>query len=509
MITSRPNIRPLQLLSWAMLSFAYLASSPVARAATSPVIPIAQCVEYTNTPGAAQTVVHFGYYNSSSSPVAYRQDGSSNYMQPVDVTVQPLTYYPGFHPDALTYVVPFGTEETWHLGTTESTLSDLGVANPSGSFAPTCPVRLIPAALQLTQPGTYTHQFLGQVESGPPGDAGAVLNEIAVPLNGSGVSLSNLSYVPGDPANPSHSLNPNSLYGDVTLASAQPGTTYFKLQMQLNGAIVTKALLPVTILAPVAPTLSFAIAGHQFGDAPFSLAATSNSPGAITYTVVSGPATVSGNVLTLTGAGQVAVTASQGASGAYASTSSTTSFQVQKGTATISLAGLTNAYTGLPVNPTATTSPSGLAVTFNYGGASTAPTQPGSYPVTASIVDPNYQGSLSAVLVINAPVAGSVQLLSKNIITRAQDGSLSLMLTLVNNGTGTALNVTVTSLSVRSVSGSVPVSFGSIPPQGGSATRTFAFPASVGAPGAIVPEKINATYNGGIFVTAVRAILPN
>ncbi|GAA3766966.1 hypothetical protein GCM10022270_29090 [Terriglobus aquaticus] len=485
-----------------------LGLSPLATAQASKVTPIAQCVEYANTPDDAQVIAHFTYFNAGSAPVAYRPDGSSNYFQPLDITTQPLTYYPGFHPDAVLISVPFATAETWHLGTSESTVYARGAANFSGPITPTCPVRLIPAALQLTQPGTYTHRFLGQVESGPPADAASVLTEAAIPPGGAGVSISNLTYVAGDSSNPSHSLNPNSLYGDVTLTTAQAGTTYVKLQMHLNGAIVTKALLPVTILAPIAPALALTIVDHQFDDAPFTLAASSNSPGAITYNIVSGPAAVTGNVLTLTGAGPVTVAANQAASGSYAAASSAATFQVQKGPASISLSGLTEPYTGRAVNPNASTTPAGLTVAFNYAGSSSAPTQPGSYPFTASVVDANYQGSISAVLVISPPVTGTVQLVSQNTLRRAADGSLLLTVSLVNSGTGTAQNVTVTSLSVNGISGLVPVSFGSIPPKGGSASQTFVFPPPIGAAGTVVPEKITATYSGGTFVTTVRAILP-
>ena len=53
------------------------------------------------------------------------------------------------------------------------------------------------------------------------------------------------------------------------------------------------------------------IADHVFGDAPLALNATASSGLAVTYTVVSGPASLAGATLTLTGAGTVVVNASQ------------------------------------------------------------------------------------------------------------------------------------------------------------------------------------------------------
>jgi hypothetical protein len=49
----------------------------------------------------------------------------------------------------------------------------------------------------------------------------------------------------------------------------------------------------------------------------YAMTATTNSPGAVTYVVISGPGTVSGNVLTATGAGTITVWAEQAPSGLY------------------------------------------------------------------------------------------------------------------------------------------------------------------------------------------------
>jgi hypothetical protein len=77
------------------------------------------------------------------------------------------------------------------------------------------------------------------------------------------------------------------------------------------------------------PVLSFAaIANQTYGNGPVVVSATSASSGAVTYAVVSGPATLSGSVVTLTGAGTVVLSASQAASGNYAAAMATTSFVV-------------------------------------------------------------------------------------------------------------------------------------------------------------------------------------
>jgi len=58
------------------------------------------------------------------------------------------------------------------------------------------------------------------------------------------------------------------------------------------------------------------------------VSATSASSGAATYSVVSGPVTIAGSTVTLTGVGTVVLNASRAASGNYAAATVTTSFTV-------------------------------------------------------------------------------------------------------------------------------------------------------------------------------------
>jgi hypothetical protein len=77
------------------------------------------------------------------------------------------------------------------------------------------------------------------------------------------------------------------------------------------------------------PVITFApIQSQVFGVPSFAVSASSNSPGAITYGVVSGPAKISGDVVTLTGAGTVVLEAEQVAAGNYAAATVQTSFAV-------------------------------------------------------------------------------------------------------------------------------------------------------------------------------------
>jgi len=72
-------------------------------------------------------------------------------------------------------------------------------------------------------------------------------------------------------------------------------------------------------------------------------------------------------------------------------------------------ASLHAVYDGMPHAASATTLPAGLALDYTYNGSSTPPTAAGSYVVQATVNDSLYQGSATAVLVIDK-ANGSVSL---------------------------------------------------------------------------------------------------
>src|SRR5207237_7187850 len=67
-----------------------------------------------------------------------------------------------------------------------------------------------------------------------------------------------------------------------------------------------------TITFPVIPNKTFGV------DGPFNLTATASSGLPVSYTVFSGPATVSGSLVTLTGSGTVSIRASQAGDNTFA-----------------------------------------------------------------------------------------------------------------------------------------------------------------------------------------------
>lgn len=75
---------------------------------------------------------------------------------------------------------------------------------------------------------------------------------------------------------------------------------------------------------------------------------------------------------------------------------------IAKAQATVTLGSLSQAYDGTAKVATATTDPSGLAVTFTYNGSATAPVEIGSYEVVGTVNDANYVGSATGTLEITA-----------------------------------------------------------------------------------------------------------
>lgn len=151
-------------------------------------------------------------------------------------------------------------------------------------------------------------------------------------------------------------------------------------------------------------TITFgALSAQTFGDASFAPDATASSGLTVSYES-SNPAvaTISGNIVTLVGAGPATITATQAGDANYLPASPQTQpLPVNQAVAAITLENLAVNYNGKPKSAAATTDPTGLPVDFTYDGFSTPPTVAGSYAVIATINHPNYSGTTSGTLVIS------------------------------------------------------------------------------------------------------------
>src|ERR1039458_3453859 len=148
----------------------------------------------------------------------------------------------------------------------------------------------------------------------------------------------------------------------VTLIGA--GTVVLQASQVAAGGYTSDTQTATFAVAGNAPTITFTVPNHTYGDAPFAVLATSNSSGAITYSVVSGPATVSGSTVTLTGAGTVVLQASQAAAGGYAAGTQTANFIVTRHTPNLTFTVPNHTYGDAPFAVSATSNSSG-AITYS------------------------------------------------------------------------------------------------------------------------------------------------
>ncbi len=190
--------------------------------------------------------------------------------------------------------------------------------------------------------------------------------------------------------------------------------------------VITKATPVLTWNPPTAIA-----AGTALGTA--QLNATANTPGTFVYTPPAGTVLPVGNGHVLS----AAFTPTDGTD--YTTGSVSTSITVSANPATIVLGDLSEAYTGLPVTVTATTTPANLSYSVTYNGSPTAPTYPGTYAVVATITDPTHTGTASGSLVIsttalvnqaptlsgNAAFTGSIQMLLPQNVTMSGNAFIS------------------------------------------------------------------------------------
>jgi len=130
---------------------------------------------------------------------------------------------------------------------------------------------------------------------------------------------------------------PATLSGStVTLTGI--GTVVLQAAQSANGNYSAGSQNASFTVAAAAPSITFTVSNQTYGVAPFAVLATSNSAGAIAYSVVSGPATLSGSTVTLTGIGTVVLQAAQSANGNYTAGSQNASFTVNQASSTVGLA---------------------------------------------------------------------------------------------------------------------------------------------------------------------------
>jgi hypothetical protein len=159
----------------------------------------------------------------------------------------------------------------------------------------------------------------------------------------------------------------------------------------------TQYLMSVDDVSVVGPaidqTITFnPLTNQVYGVAPFALSASASSGLPVSFSVVSGPASLSGNVLTVTNVGSVTIAVSQAGSSDYNPAPSVQrSFNVAPAALAVTADNQSRAYGA--ANPTLTGNVVGLVngdnITAIYSTAATAGSPVGTYAITATLSDPS------------------------------------------------------------------------------------------------------------------------
>ncbi|MEI9978550.1 MAG: MBG domain-containing protein [Edaphobacter sp.] len=239
----------------------------------------------------------------------------------------------------------------------------------------------------------------------------------------------------------------------------------------LNANPATQSILLTGLGTTVGTLLTLTIPDQTYGVAPFALNATSNSPAAIIYSVLSGPATISGNVLTITGTGHVTVQASQSAQTGYTGSVTRPGFTVNPVPLTVT-ANSTRRASGA-ANPTFTYTITGfvngdtssvVSGTATLTTVATSATPPGTYPITFSaegLTAANYTFNyVNGSLIIGTQTIGLTPAVTANpaTITIASSGGSGSTVLTVANFAGSSVTFTCTGLPAEASCNPGPLS---------------------------------------------------
>lgn len=220
---------------------------------------------------------------------------------------------------------------------------------------------------------------------------------------GAMVNLGNLSQTyDGNPKPVSATTSPEGkavviTYGGSPSPPAGAGT--YEVIGTIDDAIYQGSSVGTLVIAKAVQVIEFSAISSQIATAEVTLNASGGGSGnPVTYEVA-GPAVLSGNVLSFTGAGEVSVTANlAGNSNYFPAASVVRTFQVTKAPATVLLELLSQTYDGGLRSVNATTTPAGLSVLFSYDGLPEPPVNAGAYEVIGTISDLRFEGSATGTL---------------------------------------------------------------------------------------------------------------
>ena len=335
-----------------------------------------------------------------------------------------------------------GTVYTMYA-TSEDNLGQWSAASPAASSAhTTVTVVTEPQTISFTNPGTQTYGV------GPFGLSASA-------TSGLGVTFS----IASGPATVSGSTITITGAGTVVVNANQAGNSNWAAAAQVQQSFTVNQ---------ATQTISFTNPGTKtYGVAPFGLVASGGGSGnPIVFTIASGPASIVGSTLTVTGAGTVVVNANQAGNGNYSAAAQVQqSFVVNQAPQTVT------------ISPTTQTVTTGGSITFTPGGGQNGYTWGGSSGATSATV--NFPSSGTYTVTVQSPAGGNYAL-------------------------SNLASATITVVSPGNIVVSGPTNFGSVIPVTGSSSNTLTISNTGGTNFQITSASVTATYT----ITSINGAAP-
>jgi hypothetical protein len=190
-------------------------------------------------------------------------------------------------------------------------------------------------------------------------------------------------------------------------------------------------------------TISFSTTAFKaYGDAPFALSATASSNLPVSFSVVSGPVTLNGSTVTITGTGTAVIRASQTGDASYnAAPDVDQVLTISKGTPIITWNDPANIASGTALSSTQLNATANVAGSFAYSPVAGTVLDPGTHGlnVVFTPTDPNYNTATKSVLVnVIAPAGVTLSLNSQVGSVTESAGSLAIPVTRSGDASGAA-----------------------------------------------------------------------
>ncbi|MEQ1759726.1 MAG: MBG domain-containing protein [Vicinamibacterales bacterium] len=319
------------------------------------------------------------------------QTGAGSY--PVTATITDPNYVGS---DSETFVISPASASV-----TLTSLTQTYTGSPLSPSYTTVPTSLAVSLTGGGQTGAGSYPVTATITD--PNYAGSDAQTFVISPASATVTLTNLTQTyTGSPLSPSYTTVPASLAVSLT-GGGQTGAGSYPVTATITDPNYAGSDAQTFVISPASATVTLTNLTQTYTGSPLSPS----------YTTVPASLAVSLTGGGQTGAGSYPVTATI-TDPNYAGSDAQT-FVISPASATVTLTNLTQTYTGSPLSPSYTTVPASLAVSLTGGGQTGA----GSYPVTATITDPNYTGSDAQTFVIS-PASATVTLTN---LTQTYTGS--------------------------------------------------------------------------------------